>query len=87
MDELYFVGMDMSQEVRNLVTSSASKITNGMSANEIKAYNLGVENTITALNAIVDNCADNELVINISDICIPTEFDIEDLMHHLHHHI
>jgi 7-cyano-7-deazaguanine synthase in queuosine biosynthesis len=80
MDELYFIGMDISQEVRKLVTHVVSKITTGMNVNEIKAYNLGVENTISALNAILKNSAENEFVVNIDGIETPTEFDSDDLM-------
>ena len=83
MDELFFVGVDVSQEVRKLLEYASSNITHGMNANEAKAYNLGVENAISALNAVFENYEDNCFVVNINDIPIPTEFDVDDLTYHL----
>ena len=83
MGELYFIGMDMPQEVRNLVTSVTSRATNGMSENELMAYNLGVENTISAIITILNSLSKNEFAVNISGLDIPTEFDFADLEQHL----
>ena len=77
MSELYFLGVDMVEEIKNFMHLSEIMCTDGMNENELKAYHMGVENTLSALKAIVD---ETDLpIININGLEIQTELSIEDL--------
>ena len=77
MSELYFVGADIIVETKNLLNLTSVVCTDGMDENELKAYYMGVENTLSALKAIVE---ESELpVINMTGMEIQTELSIEDL--------
>lgn len=82
MNELYFVGMDIVEEIKTLVDFTTSICTDGMTENELKAYNLGVSNVMSALKETLLS-ADNKFIVNINDIEIQEEFDIQDLEHYL----
>ena len=76
MDEVYFLGMDIIEEVKNIINLSATICTDGMTENEAKAYQTGVMNTISALEAII---RENDIpVVDMSGVEIPTE-DIEPI--------
>ena len=82
MNELYFVGMDIVEETKTLVDFTTSICTDGMTENELKAYNLGVSNVMSALKETLSS-ADNKFIVNIDDIEIQEEFDIQDLENYL----
>lgn len=77
MNELYFLGMDIAEEVRTLVDFTTITCTNGMTENELKAYKLGIENTLSALKAIINN--DDMAVININGLEIQTELSVDEV--------
>ena len=77
MNELYFLGMDIVEEVKSMAEATMLMCTYGMSENELKAYKLGVQNVLSALDAMV---YDSELpVINMNGMEIPTEFSIDEV--------
>ena len=77
MDELYFLGADIVVETKNMLNLISDASTNGMTENEVQAYQMGVTNTLSALKTIVD---ENDLpVINICGIEVQTELSIDDL--------
>ena len=71
MGEKIFVAMDIPQETRKLVNSVT--ITEGMTDSELKAYQMGVYNTLSALEAILDS---DDAVVHVADIDIPSEIDV-----------
>ena len=76
MNELYFLGMDIVEEVKSMVETTMLACTYGMNENELKAYKLGVQNVLSALDATV---YDSELpILNINGMDIPTELSIEE---------
>lgn len=77
MDELYFIGMDIVEETKTLVDFTTITCTNGMTDSELKAYKLGVKNTISALQAMLTN--DEMIVINIPGLDIQTELSIDEV--------
>ena len=77
MNELYFLGMDIVEEVKSMVDATTLACTYGMTENELKAYKLGVKNVLSALDATV---YDSELpVININGMEMPTELSVDEL--------
>lgn len=77
MNELYFLGVDIVEETNSFMRLSEIMCTNDMTESELKAYQMGVENTLSALRAIM---ADSSLpIININGLDIQTELSIEDL--------
>ena len=80
MDELFFIGMDVVEETKNLVNTTLAACTNGMTESELQAYNMGIKNTLSALKGIMSVDTSNEFVINIDGLETPTEFDSDDLM-------
>jgi hypothetical protein len=79
MSELLFVGMDVVKEVNDVINSTMSACTNGMTENELAAYKLGVLNTASALEQIIES-VDEGVVVNINGIDMQREFDVEDLV-------
>lgn len=77
MNELYFLGMDIIEEVKSIVNLSEIICTNGMTESELKAYQMGVANTLSALKAAIRE--DDIPVVDISGLEIPTELSIDEL--------
>lgn len=71
MGEKIFVAMDIPQEARKLVNSVT--VTEGMTDSEYKAYQMGVYNALSAVEAILDS---DEAIVHVANIDIPTEIDI-----------
>lgn len=82
MNELLFVGMDIMDEVKTLMSFTTALCTHDMSENECAAYECGVKNVLEALRATLDS-TDGAFAINIPGIEIQEEFDIVDLEHYL----
>ena len=78
MNELYFLGMDIVEETRAISKFSEILCTDGMTESELKAYELGIENTLSALKASLAT-EGNLVVINIEGLDIPTELTIDEL--------
>ena len=77
MNELYFIGMDIIEEVKSMVDATILACTYGMTENELKAYKLGVQNVLSALDTAI---YDNELtVVNINGMEMPTELSVDEL--------
>jgi hypothetical protein len=53
-----------------------------MNENELKAYKMGVANTLSALKEVLAS-ADGNFVVNINGMEMQEEFDITDLEHYL----
>lgn len=78
MNELYFLGMDIVEETRTISKFSTIICTDGMTENELKAYELGIENTLSALKSVIET-EGGMTVINIDGLDIPTELTIDEL--------
>lgn len=84
MNELLFVGMDIVKEVENIVGTTMSACTNGMTEHELAAYKCGVLNTVSILRGIIDSVdGDRDVVVNINELDMQQEFDFEDLINYL----
>lgn len=77
MNELYFIAMDIEAETIHLVNSKT--FTDGMTESEFKAYCMGIQNTISALRTVMETENENELILNVKDIEVPTEFFFDEL--------
>lgn len=78
MNELYFLGMDIVEETRTISKFTTILCTDGMSESELKAYNLGIENALSALKSVIEK--ENEMmVINIDGFDVPTELTFDEL--------
>lgn len=77
MNELYFIGMDIIEEVKTLSDLTAITCTDGMTESELDAYNLGIKNTLSALSALIDE--DGMHIVNISGLDVATELTIDEL--------
>ena len=77
MNELYFIGMDIIEEVKTLSGLTEITCTNGMTESELNAYKLGIKNTISALEALLDE--DGMHVVNISGLDTATELTVDEL--------
>jgi hypothetical protein len=78
MNELYFLGMDITEVTKTLVDFTTITCTNGMTDGELRAYKLGIENTVSALKAVIGQ-ENNMPVINIEGLEIPTELSIDEI--------
>lgn len=77
MNELYFLGVDIIEETKNMMKLAAVVCTDGMSESELKAYKLGVDNVMSVLQSVLEN--DDMIVINMEGLDIPTELSIDNL--------
>lgn len=78
MNELYFLGMDIVEETRNISKFSEIICTDGMTESELKAYQMGIENTLSALKVSLETEC-NLVVINIEGLDTPTELTVDEL--------
>lgn len=78
--EPMFLGMRIEKEVEKLVNSKEKIITNGMSESELKAYRLGIKNTLSAIDTIINSEDDYTAVVQIRWLDKPEEFTTEDFM-------
>jgi hypothetical protein len=63
MDELFFTGMDIPKQTRILVEKATDNVCKGMTDSEKKAYLGGIENTLSALQHLLE--LDGEPVVHI----------------------
>lgn len=77
MNELYFLGMDIVEETKTLVDFTTATCTNGMTENELKAYKMGIDNTVSALKAVLQS--DDMAVVNIEGFEVPTELSVDEV--------
>ena len=78
MNELYFLGMDIVEETRNISKFSEIICTDGMTESELKAYQMGIENTLSALKVSLET-EGNLVAINIEGLDTPTELTVDEL--------
>ena len=77
MNEVYFLGIDIVEEIKSMVDIITSTCTNGMTENELKAYELGIKNMLSVLEATI---YDSDLpVVNINGMDTPTELSVDEL--------
>lgn len=76
MNELYFMAMDIVEELKSMMNFTIATVTEGMTESEFAAYNSGVKNTISALQALLE---DDFPVINICNMEVPTELTVDEL--------
>ena len=74
--ELLFTGMDVPNETRKLL--SKFDVTNGMTNSALKAYEIGVENTLRATRALLEQL--DHPVFHASGYDVVEEFDLDDLI-------
>ena len=73
--DLLFTGMDVPNETRKILAKFT--VTEGMTESELKAYEMGVENTLRAARALLEI---DQLVFHISGYDIMEEFDLDELI-------
>ena len=78
MHELYFLGMDIVEETRSISKFTTILCTDGMTESELKAYELGIENALSALKSVLAT-EHNMAVVNIDGFDIPTELTFDEL--------
>lgn len=73
--DLLFTGMDIPNETRKLL--SKFTVTDGMTEGELKAYKMGVENTLRATRALLEI---DQFVFHLKGNNCIEEFDLDDLI-------
>lgn len=76
-ETLIFTAMNIENETRKLVDSAMSDCTKGMTNTEKKAYEMGISNTINALNCLI---IDEYPVVHIEGIKHIEEIDCDELI-------
>ena len=79
MHDVMFVGMNIENEVKKLVNSKEKIITNGMNESELRAYRLGIKNTISAIDTVFNSEDDYTAVVQVKWLDKPEEFTFEDI--------
>ena len=73
--DLLFTGMDVINETRKLLAKFT--VTDGMTEGELKAYEMGIENTLRATKALLEI---DQLVFHVAGYDIIEEFDLDELI-------
>ena len=73
--DLLFTGMDIPNETRKIV--SQFTVTDGMTESELKAYEMGVENTLRAAQALLNL---DQLVFHLEGHDCIEEFDLREII-------
>ena len=73
--DLLFTGMDVPNETRKIV--SQFTVTDGMTESELKAYEVGVENTLRAAQALLNL---DQLVFHLEGHDCIEEFDLREII-------
>lgn len=77
MDEIIFCGIDIPAKVEEISARLANRLVHDMTDNELRAYKLGVMNTISILRGIVDG--DCDVFVHIPDLEYEKEFMFDEL--------
>ena len=77
MEEIMFCAMDISKEVRNMLNKVADGVCAGMTDTEKKAYEVGVETTISAMIGLFESS--DEPVVYVSNLEAPEEMTFEEI--------
>lgn len=73
--DLLFTGMDIPNETRKIL--SQFTVTDGMTESELKAYKMGVENTLRAAQALLNL---DQLVFHLEGHDCIEEFDLREII-------
>ena len=73
--DLLFTGMDVPNETRKIV--SQFTVTDGMTESELKAYEMGVENTLRAAQTLLNL---DQLVFHLEGHDCIEEFDLREII-------
>lgn len=73
--DVLLTGMDIPNETRKLL--SRFTVTDGTTESELKAYRMGVENTIRAMQALINI---DQIVFHLEGHDCMEEFDLDDLI-------
>lgn len=73
--DLLFTGMDIPNETRKIL--SQFTVTDGMTESELKAYEMGVENTLRAARALLNL---DQLVFHLEGHDCIEEFDLREII-------
>ena len=73
--DILLTGMDIPNETRKLMLKFT--VTEGMTESELKAYEMGVENTIRAMQAILNL---DQIVFHLEGHDCMEEFDLDELI-------
>lgn len=77
-ENLIFIAMNISNETKTMVDGTTIMCTKGMTKNEKKAYEMGIKNTIIALDMLLE---DNEwATVNINCMDRIEEIDCDKLI-------
>ena len=76
LKELLFTGMDIVKETKHLL--GRTELSRNMTDEELKAYKIGVNNTLRAVKVILDS--DEHVVVNVKNQDVPTEIDLDELI-------
>lgn len=73
--DLLFTGMDVPNEIRKIL--SQFTVTDGMTESELKAYKMGVENTLRAAQALLNL---DQLVFHLEGHDCIEEFNLREII-------
>ena len=77
MDELIFIGVPITREARKILREVDERVCARMTPSEKKAYDIGVANTLNAVETLLE--ADDEPKLSMPNFEISTEMTIDDI--------
>ena len=80
MDELLFTGIPIRKDTRAILDKVTEQVCDGMTDSEKRAYEIGVENTFRAMEAVLE--CDDEPKLYMPNLEISTEMTLDDVIEH-----
>ena len=80
MEEILFCAMDIPVEVRNLINKVTESVCVGMTDTEKRAYEIGVENTMNAIVAMLETS--DWPIVYVPNLEISEEMTFEEVKEH-----
>lgn len=77
MNELIFIGTPIEKETRAILDEVTEQVCTGMTDSEKKAYEMGVENTLRAMETLLE--CDDEPKLYMPNLEISTEMTLEEV--------
>lgn len=78
MNDIIFLGINLTQELQKQLDSHKSAILSTAPPEAVKGYDLGVQNTLLLLESLLSSLEPNEFLINTTDSHL-NEYDYDEL--------
>jgi len=80
VDDIRFLRCNFVYDIKNIINNNIKKMTQGMTENEIKAFEMGVGNILGILEAFYEPEENTEIIIYDKSVTTSEEADIDEIL-------